>query len=176
MQAARWRFVFWAIFLGLVSALAVFALAGSPPSKVWTARVTEVSDGDSFKALRGGRVVRVRLYGIDSPELAQSHGYESRKTARSLMAGREGRVEPLYRDSYNRDVALVFSGEALVNLELVRSGAAWVYTRYCSEREICERLKQAETAAKSARAGLWREPNPEPPWQWRRKHPQTGRR
>ena len=71
---------------------------------------------------------------------------------------------------------LVYAVDALVNMEMVRSGSAWVYTRYCAERGFCARLKQAEAEAKSARAGLWREPKPEPPWRWRREHPQTGRR
>ena len=183
MQAARRVFVFWGIFLGFFSifwATAAPAWAGAspglPPPAGWTARVAEVSDGDSFKARRGSRDVRVRLYGIDSPELAQEYGRESRAAARRLLAGREVRVEPLYRDSYNRDVALVYAGDTLVNLELLRDGAAWVYTRYCKERDICTRLKQAEAEARAARSGLWREQKPEPPWQWRKKHPQTGRR
>ena len=174
MQAARQLFIFCVIFSGL-TALARALPQGEAPRR-WSARATEVSDGDSFRARRGNRVARVRLYGIDSPELAQAYGDEARKVARSLMTGRELRVEPLYRDSYNRDVALVYAGDTLVNLELVRGGAAWVYTRYCTEKRICARLKEAETAARAARSGLWRERNPEPPWQWRRKHPQTGRR
>lgn len=180
MQATRRVFVFWGIFLGFIWAIAAPARAGAapglPPSAGWMAMVTDVSDGDSFKARRGTRNVRVRLYGIDSPELAQSYGHEARQTARDLLSDREVRVEPLYRDSYNRDVALVYAGDVLVNLELARSGAAWVYTRYCNEKIICARLKEAESAAKAARRGLWRERKPEPPWQWRKKHPQTGRR
>ncbi len=57
-----------------------------------------------------------------------------------------------------------------VNLEQVREGSAWVYTQYLRELPAEDRklYLEAERQAKSERRGLWRDSEPEPPWQWRR--------
>jgi endonuclease YncB( thermonuclease family) len=60
-------------------------------------------------------------------------------------------------------VAVVFVGRTNVNLELVRRGLAWHYTRYSSDRQ----LAAAERSARAARLGLWADAHPIPPWDWR---------
>ena len=149
------------------------ARPGAPegPPRAWTAAVIDVGDGDSFKVRRRGKVVRVRLYGIDSPEFKQRFGREARQTARRLLAGREVRIRPVDRDPYGRDVALVWAGEVLVNREMVRQGAAWMYPRFCKERRFCAELAQVQEEARRERRGLWRDERPETPWDWKRRHP-----
>ncbi|MGH8470014.1 MAG: thermonuclease family protein [Gammaproteobacteria bacterium] len=48
---------------------------------------------------------------------------------------------------------------------IVRSGYAWVYRKYAKN----QKLFQLEQAAREARGGLWRDPKPVPPWEWRRR-------
>jgi len=65
-------------------------------------------------------------------------------------------------------VALVAVNKRLLNEELVKAGYAWVYDYYCSE-PICESWKNFQLRAKFDKRGLWADPNPIPPWEFRRK-------
>ena len=170
MQVVRRVFIFL-LMLGLVFHML------SPIAHAWQASVISVSDGDSFKVKRDTRILKVRLYGIDSPEMNQAHGRPARNIARQwLIPGRQVEVEPMYRDNYGRIVALVWAQDTLVNAELVRSGAAWVYPRFCRSREICEPMVDMQEEARQARRGLWQEQQPEPPWQWKKRQLQSERR
>ena len=172
MQAVKRLFITFLAF----SSLFGLSVPAAHSAAAWTATVESVGDGDSFKARRKGRSVRVRLYGIDSPEFRQHYGYQARQLARQLLPkGREIEVYPMDRDHYGRVVALVRSGGILVNREMVRQGAAWVYPRYCRERTFCAELKAAQDQARSARLGLWQDARPEAPWEWKRRQPQKGR-
>ena len=61
-------------------------------------------------------------------------------------------------------------------LEQVKTGFAWHYKKYQHEQSLEDRrlYANAETQARNERLGLWRENNPKPPWEWRRK-PQRDR-
>lgn len=56
-------------------------------------------------------------------------------------------------------------------LEQVRAGMAWWYRNYSKEQtpEDRELYERAEQAARDLKAGLWRDPVPTPPWEWRQK-------
>ena len=56
----------------------------------------------------------------------------------------------------------------MVNQEIIRAGYAWVYSRYC-KKPICLEWKRLEGEAEVAKQGLWKDENPVPPWEWRRK-------
>ena len=87
MQVVRRVFIFL-LMLGLVFHML------SPIAHAWQASVISVSDGDSFKVKRDTRILKVRLYGIDSPEMNQAHGRPARNIARQwLIPGRQVEVE-----------------------------------------------------------------------------------
>ncbi|MFZ5425740.1 MAG: thermonuclease family protein [Thermodesulfobacteriota bacterium] len=130
----------------------------------FTGRVENVHDGDTVTV--DGR--RVRLHGIDAPELAQPGGERSREFLEALVLGRQVRVTPKDRDDYGRIVGVVVLPEGLdVNAEMVKAGHAWVYSKYCRG---CYGLKLAQASARMRGLGLWSEPGPIPPWQWRKTH------
>jgi endonuclease YncB( thermonuclease family) len=64
---------------------------------------------------------------------------------------------------------VLFNGQD-INLNQIRSGYAWHYRQYQSEQPLGDReaYAQAEIAARQARVGLWQEPDPIPPWRYRR--------
>lgn len=69
-------------------------------------------------------------------------------------------------DRYGRLVGEVLLPDGRnLNHELVRAGMAWWYRRYAQEDTT---LAQLEAEARAARRGLWRDPHPVPPWEWRR--------
>jgi len=57
-----------------------------------------------------------------------------------------------------------------MGLEQIRAGMAWWYREYANEQspEDRDRYERAEREARAKKVGLWREPNPVPPWEWRR--------
>ena len=72
-------------------------------------------------------------------------------------------------DPYKRIVGKILDGERDVNLALVRDGMCWWYRKYAHEQSPVDRglYEAAEVKARMARAGLWSDPDPMPPWDWR---------
>ena len=132
-------------------------------------QVLKVSDGDSLIVADGqGQRVKVRLYGVDAPELDQPHGRASRDYLAALTLRKVVRLERHGQDQYGRLLARVFleDGRPLDEL-LVNSGQAWVYEQYCDEL-WCFKRKADQHEARRRGLGLWQEAEPTPPWIWRR--------
>ena len=126
--------------------------------------VVRVKDGDSLVVDSNGREVEVRLADIDTPEFNQPRGDEARDVLRSLVDGKEVRLELIGGDAYRRIVAHVFVGDLDVNAELVRRGLAWVRRAY----DPAPSLIALEDGARQAERGLWADDDPVPPWIWRK--------
>jgi micrococcal nuclease len=134
----------------------------------FVARAVAVHDGDTVSVLRFGHErIRIRLEGVDCPELRQAYGRRAKRATADLVFGREVTVVPVDEDAYGRLVARIRVDGEDVALTLVRRGLAWQYRRYSHDRALAD----AERAARAARIGLWADPHPQPPWEWRREHP-----
>ena len=133
----------------------------------WTGKVVGVTDGDTIRVLQNGKQVKIRLYGIDTPEKAQSFGKKAKKFTTNFAANKMADVKPIDTDYRGRTVGLVTIYGKSLNKALVRNGYAWVYRDYCKE-SFCYEWSKLEYIAKKAKAGLWIEPNPIPPWKWRK--------
>ncbi|HHD63926.1 MAG TPA: thermonuclease family protein [Desulfobulbaceae bacterium] len=158
----------------LLAIMVVFIL--SRPALAWHGYVVKVLDGDSIRVQRAGRVYEIRLYGIDTPEYKQSFGKKAGQLTRKKIWRKTVFVEPMDVDRYGRIVALIRSDGHLVNRELVRDGAAWVYPQYCKRQPLCRDLKEEENRARLERLGLWKEENPISPWKWKRLNRKSLRR
>lgn len=130
-------------------------------------RVVAVHDGDTITVLDGDTERRVRLVGIDAPERGQPYGRAARSALSARVAGRDVSVAERGTDSYGRTLGRVTVAGVDANAGLVRDGYAWVYRRF----ENDPALIALEVEAKAARRGLWRDPDPVPPWMWRERHP-----
>lgn len=139
-------------------------LAGSASAETFTARVIGVTDGDTISVLRVGRPEVIRLRGIDAPERGQAYGERARQYAAALALGKVVAVEAAGRDRHGRLLAEVHlpDGRSL-NRELVRAGYAWWFRRYSADRT----LAGLETEARAGRRGLWADPHPVSPWDYR---------
>ena len=148
------------VLVGLVTLAPAFTMAA------FEAKVVGVADGDTLTVLRDDQTrYRVRLHGIDAPEKGQPFGNRAKQYASELAFGNIVTVEPTDRDQCGRIVADVRlpDGRSL-NREMVRAGLAWWYRRYSHDPE----LARLEAEARAARRGLWADPHPVPPWEWRR--------
>lgn len=128
-----------------------------------------IADGDTLTARCGEpgayEQVKVRLAEIDAPEKAQPFGNVSRQHLASLCFQQQATIRQTSRDRYGRTVARVECQGKDANLEQVRAGMAWAYTKYLTDPEV----KALETAARAAGAGLWADQAPVAPWEWRRR-------
>jgi len=131
----------------------------------FTGRVVRVHDGDTLTVLVDHTQIRVRLTDIDAPELGQAFGKRSRQSLADMCAGRVAQVADRGKDRYRRTLGQVNCGGLDANTEQVRRGMAWVYVRYAPKNSA---LYQLESAARARHVGLWAEPAPVPPWEWRR--------
>jgi endonuclease YncB( thermonuclease family) len=133
-------------------------------AEVVEVRVTHIGDGDSLSVCLAGHEARVRLLYIDAPEYRQSFGKEARRSLAELCEHTVARLEWEKLDRYGRMLATVACRGVDANLEQVRRGMAWVSALDAPH----ESFYAAQRSARQGALGLWSEPQPEPPWQWRR--------
>lgn len=137
--------------------------AGRP---LW--RVETVHDGDTVTCIdEANRPRKIRLVGIDSPELDQPFGRESRDALRQKLGGGRVRVEGDARDQHGRLLGTLWVNERNINRELVADGWAWVFGGFAPDPDLLD----AETVARKAHRGLWSDPHARAPSEWRRDHP-----
>ena len=131
----------------------------------FTGRVVGVSDGDTLSVMRDGTSVRVRLWGIDAPENHQGFGNRSKQFVSDTCFGKTVTVIVEDIDRYKRMVGLVLLEDGrTLNHEVVRAGLAWWYERYAPHDAV---LRELQTEARQAKRGLWGDPSPTPPWEYR---------
>jgi len=105
-----------------------------------------VIDGDT---LAFGNT-RVRIFGIDAPEMSQQQGPVSREYLAAMLANREIVVRPISKDRYGRIVARVSMPDGTdIGKAMVAQGYALAYTRYGRDYAATERR------ARKSRAGIW---------------------
>lgn len=130
--------------------------------------VKKVKDGDSIQVVYAGKTIEVRLWGIDAPEYRQPYSRVAKNFTKKLIQGKPVSLVVKDIDKYGRMVALVIDGTgAHVNSILIKNGYAWVHPYFCKEA-MCEKWRQLEAEARKKKQGLWREPNPTPPWVYKR--------
>lgn len=147
------------VVLGLVGG------AAAQPTAGFDATVVRVVDGDSVWARRSGAAsapLRLRLVGVDAPEICQAHGPASRDAlaARLALGGHRVQVRLLGQDRYGRWLAQLQTADGDVASWLVAQGLAWNDGAYARQ----------ERDAKRGRLGLFAQRDPEPPRDFRRRH------
>jgi endonuclease YncB( thermonuclease family) len=125
------------------------------------ARAISVHDGDTLTARAEGRDIKIRLWGIDAPELAQPYGTSATLELRRLVEATTFSLTVKSTDRYGRRVAIItLPDHRQVNSTLVSRGAAWHYQAYAPKALD---LLRAQEQARADLRGLWREPHPTAP-------------
>lgn len=133
----------------------------------WQGKAVSIADGDTITVLRNGNEqVKIRVYGIDTPERSQAFGRRAKQFTASMVGNKVVEIEAIDQDRYGRTVGRVFVGGRELSEELVRAGMAWVYTKYCAIPD-CSMWVQAEAEARASGVGLWSDPSAAPPWEYR---------
>ena len=159
--------------VAILAAVAIEAVAADktvsiPEGEVVSGRCVGVHDGDTMTLLvdtaAGKRQAKIRLDGIDAPELGQAFSVRSKEKLADLVFEKECSVESRGTDRYGRTVGRISVGEVDVNSAMLEAGLAWHYTKYDSRKSMASR----QAAAQEKRAGLWADAKPIPPWEWRK--------
>jgi len=129
--------------------------------------VLSIYDGDTMTVRCDGQKIKVRLYCIDAPEMAQKPwGMQSRDHLRNTTPATV-QIVVHARDRYGREVGevLVNNGSLNLNKSQVQAGQAAEYDHYCKEQAY----RDLESAARREKVGIWSIPGlQQEPWVWRR--------
>lgn len=139
--------------------------------------VTAVHDGDTVSVVINKKQEKVRLIGIDAPELGQGPwGDEAKRYLESILGtpGREVRIESDVEktDQYGRALAYVWTADnSLINLAMIKSGYAMLYT-VPPNVKYADEFRKAQVEAREKRLGIWSaEGVRERPQDYRKKNP-----
>jgi len=110
-------------------AACVVCLCAAAPAHAWMGVVTYVSDGDTVwvQPLHGGEAYKVRLQGIDAPEICQPWGPQARAALHAVLQGQVVEVQGRTRDIYGRLLAQLSRQGNDVGAWMVGQGYAWSY-------------------------------------------------
>ncbi len=175
---------------GLLLAAALVAALLAPAQRAaltTTGTITRVLDGDTIEVAFGGGEHKVRLIGVDTPEVSPGPklerdarrlrrdaqtivalGRKASQFTRSLCLGKRCRLayDPAnahrgHRDRYGRLLAYVYlatdHGELFLNAEIIRAGYGRAMRRYPYDPVLAEEFGRLERQARRARRGLWAE-------------------
>jgi micrococcal nuclease len=140
-------------------------------------KVVRVHDGDTVSVLKGGRREKVRLIGIDAPELGQRPWGTRAKRKLEELLDNSGRMvtmefDVVRRDKYGRLLAYLWTNDKrLINLEMVKDGYAALFT-FPPNIMHADALRKAQRHAREKGAGIWGQNGlNERPEDYRRLHP-----
>ena len=135
-------------------------------STTFTGKVIKITDGDTIVVLTEDKEqIKIRLEGIDCPESNQDFGTKAKQATSDLCFGKQVKIIKSGEDRYGRTLGYVMVGDVNVNKELLRQGMAWHYKQYNKDEE----LAKLEQEACKNKIGIWSQPNPVAPWDFRRK-------
>jgi micrococcal nuclease len=150
---------------------ALLALFAPPePGQTFRARITNVQDGDSLEFSFGLRGYRGRLVGIDAPEHTQAFGLEAAQHLIGLAyASNDVTIEHVGYDKFNRMLVRVTVGAVDLAEALLEAGFAWHIAAYSKQMRPIHAGRYAAAAcrAREAGRGLWAQPHPMSPAQYR---------
>lgn len=145
---------------------AITLVCFSVHAEEYVGSVVGVTDGDTIKVLTADKLqLKVRLTEIDAPERSQPFGNRAKQSLSEICFNKVAVIDSLGTDRYGRVLGRVTCNGVDANAQMVIDGMAWVYTKYNTDPSLIT----YQSKAKVARKGLWQEPNPVPPWEWRRR-------
>ena len=135
-------------------------------SQIISGKVVKIIDGDTFLLKCNDGIFKIRLYGVDAPELDQYYGEESKRLIENLSYKKQVTAYVRYNDPYGRLVGKVILDDgSVLNEILIANGAVWWYRHYSKNEKVFQVL---EEYAHKNRIGLWEQENPVAPWVYRK--------
>jgi hypothetical protein len=124
----------------------------------------KVLDGDTIFIMKDEKEIKIKLDGVDCPEMGQDFGKAAKQFTSDLVLGKIVEINIRGFDKYRTLVAYVVVENNDISLELIKAGLAWNYKRFSSDDPI---YPLAEKDARNSKIGLWSMANPIAPWDFR---------
>ena len=156
----------------LLSFLLIFSVCTASASKIIQGKVVSVADGDTITVLDAEKNQhKIRLQGIDAPEKAQAFGAKSKQALYEMVHGKTVQVSFEKSDKYGRILGKVLLDGQDICHQQIKAGLAWHYKKYQNQQPLVDReaYSASETAAKNEKLGLWSDPRPMAPWDFRKR-------
>src|SRR5215467_12729857 len=153
----------YVLALGII----IFCFVSADASSLF-GKVIEVNSGDVITIFNLNRPVRVRLLGVDAPEMNQAFGDVAKKHLSDLVFEKSVLVEYTGIGADRSLTGRVLLNNADIGAQMIRDGVAWFDSSNgnrlsANDREI---YQQSEQAARNEKRGLWKEDNPVAPWEF----------
>jgi endonuclease YncB( thermonuclease family) len=162
----------------LFISLVLFASTTISAGPLTPGLVVAISDGDTITLLTEDKQqLKIRLVGIDTPEKKQAFGTKARDHLASRIFKQDVEVDLRKKDQYGRHLGVIYIGGVDINQSMIQDGYAWFYKHYAKEqpKEEALRYAKAEQDARAKQKGLWTDPNPVPPWEFRKEAKEEAR-
>nr|DAY32750.1 MAG TPA: nuclease-like protein [Caudoviricetes sp.] len=113
-------------------------------------KIIKIYDGDTITALTSQKEkIKIRLYGIDAPELKQPFGKASKRHLIDLISKKSLIINEKGKDKYGRTLAVLYNGGQDINAQMVIDGYAWAYDKFSKDYVAFQQ------SAKMLQKGLW---------------------
>lgn len=113
-------------------------------------KIIKIYDGDTITALTSQKEkIKIRLYGIDAPELKQPFGKASKRHLIDLISNKSLYINEKGKDKYGRTLAILYNGDQDINAQMVIDGYAWAYDKFSKDYVAFQQNAQA------LKKGLW---------------------
>nr|DAJ36757.1 MAG TPA: nuclease-like protein [Caudoviricetes sp.] len=113
-------------------------------------KIIKIYDGDTITALTSQKEkIKIRLYGIDAPELKQPFGKASKRHLIDLISNKSLNINEKGKDKYGRTLAVLYNGDQDINAQMVIDGYAWAYDKFSKDYVAFQQNAQA------LKKGLW---------------------
>nr|DAK12763.1 MAG TPA: nuclease-like protein [Caudoviricetes sp.] len=97
-------------------------------------KIIKFYDGDTITALTSQKEkIKIRLYGIDAPELKQPFGKASKRHLIDLISNKSLNINEKGKDRYGRTLAVLYNGNQDINAQMVIDGYAWAYDKFSKD-------------------------------------------
>ncbi len=113
-------------------------------------KIIKIYDGDTITALTSQKEkIKIRLYGIDAPELKQPFGKASKRHLIDLISNKSLNINEKGKDKYGRTLAVLYNGDQDINAQMVIDGYAWAYDKFSKDYVTFQQNAQL------LKKGLW---------------------
>ncbi|HET6977979.1 MAG TPA: thermonuclease family protein [Pyrinomonadaceae bacterium] len=131
-------------------------------------KVIEVNSGDVITIFNMNRPVRVKLLGVDAPEMNQAFGDVAKKHLSDLVFDKGVLIQYSGIGADSSLTGRVLLNDADIGAQMIRDGAAWFDVNNGDRLDADNRAvyQQSEFAARNERRGLWGQANPVAPWEF----------
>ncbi|MDU1892742.1 MAG: thermonuclease family protein [Dysgonomonas sp.] len=144
--------------------LILLCLLSFQSDTVLTGLLVRITDGDSVVLLTEDKQqIKVRLDGIDCPELGQPFSQKAKQFVGDICKDKEIKVHVTGKDRYKRTLGVLYADTINVNEALLSAGLAWQY-KFNKSADYAE----LEQEAKVKKLNIWSESNPVAPWDYRK--------